>query len=309
MRIGTVDLDTSHPAAWIPIEREMGHEVVGVCDGGSVHPAGYADSFAAKHEVPRVYGTSADMVPDVDCAVIHGCDWDTHLAKAAPFLEAGKAVLLDKPLAGSVADIEELCRLADGGARITGGSGLRFSYEASEFLALREAERGVPHTVFCGCGVDEFNYGIHAYSLLSGILGPGAVSVRHLRAGPQRRVQVDWSDGRTGVIAIGPTSEWLPFYATIVTERTVHQFTVQVSGIYRALLEATLPYLASLTASPPVPMRSLVEPELCALAAKLSWEDGDREVTLAELDGSDVRYDGGAFAAGYRRQRYPESGR
>ena len=38
MKIGIVDLDTSHPQAWIPIEREMGHEVIGVWDGGSVHP-------------------------------------------------------------------------------------------------------------------------------------------------------------------------------------------------------------------------------------------------------------------------------
>ena len=39
MRIGIVDLDTSHPANWIPIERELGHEIVGVFDSGDVHPS------------------------------------------------------------------------------------------------------------------------------------------------------------------------------------------------------------------------------------------------------------------------------
>ena len=29
LRIGHVDLDTSHPQGWIPIERELGHTVVG----------------------------------------------------------------------------------------------------------------------------------------------------------------------------------------------------------------------------------------------------------------------------------------
>ena len=38
MRIGVVDVDTSHPENWIPIERELGHELVGVWDGGAVHP-------------------------------------------------------------------------------------------------------------------------------------------------------------------------------------------------------------------------------------------------------------------------------
>ena len=39
MRIGIVDVDTSHPQNWIPIERELGHEVVGLWDAGAVHPS------------------------------------------------------------------------------------------------------------------------------------------------------------------------------------------------------------------------------------------------------------------------------
>jgi hypothetical protein len=306
VKIGIVDLDTSHPAAWIPIERELGHEIVGVWDGGSVHPAGYAGQFAKEHGVPRVYSALADMPADVDCAVIHSCDWDTHLTKARPFLEAGKAVLLDKPMAGNAADIAELQRLTAAGARITGGSSLRFCNEVTAFLAAPEKERGVPHTVFCGCGVDEFNYGIHAYSMLSGILGAGVANVRHLAGKAQRHVQITWADGRVGVIAIGKTEAWLPFYATVVTERAVHQFTADTRDLYRGLLGVALPYLAG-SRPAPVAMGDLVECELCALAAKLSWEEGDREVTLAEARGSTVSYKGAEFAVGYRQQRYPDA--
>jgi len=307
VKIGIVDLDTSHPAAWIPIEREPGHEIVGVWDGGSVHPAGYPEQFAKEHGIPRVYGALTDMAADVDCAIIHGCDWDTHLTKARPFLDAGKAVLLDKPMAGNAADIAELQRLAAAGARITGGSSLRFCNEVTAFLATPEKERGVPHTVFCGCGVDEFNYGIHAYSMLSGLLGPGIVSVRHLGGTGQRHIQMTWADGRTGVIAIGKTDAWLPFYATVVTERAVHQFTADTRDLYRGLLRVALPYLGG-NSPAPVAMDDLVECELCALAAKLSWENGDREVTLAEARGSVASYNGAEFAVGYRRQRYPNAG-
>jgi len=38
MKIGVVDIDTSHPQNWIPIERTLGHDVAGLWDGGSVHP-------------------------------------------------------------------------------------------------------------------------------------------------------------------------------------------------------------------------------------------------------------------------------
>src|SRR4051794_4670849 len=108
MRIGLVDLDTSHPAAWIPILREMGHEVVGVFDAGAVHPSGYAERFAEERSIPRVFARVRKMVDHVDCAIVHSANWDTHVESARPFVEASKAVLIDKPLAGNASDLNQL---------------------------------------------------------------------------------------------------------------------------------------------------------------------------------------------------------
>jgi hypothetical protein len=305
MKIGIVDLDTSHPQNWIPIERELGHDIVGLFDAGAIHPPGYAEKFAAEHKIPRVFKSIEEMVPQVDCAIIHGCDWDTHIAKARPFIEAKKAVLIDKPMAGNVRDLNQIRDWAAKGAKITGGSSLRFCIESQQWLAKDPAERGTPHTVICGCGVDEFNYGIHAYSMLSGIIGVGAKSVRHLSSGGQRRLQINYNDGRTGILVIGATAAWLPFLATIVTERSVSQYIADATKLYRALLETALPYLAG-QADAPLDPNALIEPELCALAAQRSWLNGDCEVQLNELT-SDDRYDGPQFAESYRRARYPES--
>ncbi|MBI4024429.1 MAG: Gfo/Idh/MocA family oxidoreductase [Verrucomicrobia bacterium] len=311
MRLGLVDLDTSHPPSWISIERELGHEVIGVWDGGSVHPSGYAQKFAAEHKIPRVYDSLAEMSADVDCAIIHGCDWDTHVVKARPFVEAGKAVLIDKPLAGKLRDLRQFQQWTRDGARITGGSSLRFCVETRAWLAKPVEERGAPHTAVCGCAVDDFNYGIHAYSMLCGIMGPGIRCVRHLGKGTQRRVQINWADhrqggtgGRMGFVVVGKQAAWLASYATIVTEKNVCQFTVDTGKLYRALLESVLPYLAGQTATPPVTMDDLIEPELAALAARRSWLNGDREISLAELDESDPGYDGAAFAVEYRKAKY-----
>jgi hypothetical protein len=304
MRIGIVDLDTSHPQNWVPLERELGHEVVGVWDGGAVHPAGYAARFAQEHAIPRVFTALDEMVAEVDCAILHGCDWDTHLAKARPFIAAGKAVLIDKPLAGNLHDLNQLRAWARAGARLTGGSSLRFCVEVRDWLARPAAERGAPHTVLAGCAVDEFNYGIHAYSMLSSIMGLGVRSVQHLGRGVQRRLRVNWSDGRMGLVVVGAAAAWMPFYATIITERSVAQLQADAGKLYRALLEACLPYLAGEVDQPPVSMDALIEPELCALAARRSWLEGDREVLLAELR-DDEGYDGKAFAEGYRKARYP----
>jgi hypothetical protein len=303
MRIGIVDLDTSHPQNWIPIERELGHEVVGIWDGGSVHPPSYVERFAAERGIPVFYSLQ-ELAKEVDCAIIHGCDWDTHVEKARPFVEAGKGVLIDKPIAGNLRDIRQLLAWCREGARISGGSSLRFCYETQAWLAKDEIERGTPHTVLAGCSTDEFNYGIHAYSMLSGILGPGAHSVRHLGHNVQHRLEIRWTDGRLGILTVGAAQGYLPFYATIVTGKGVTHYTVDSSRLYRALLEATLPYLGGEVDAPPVGLEALLEPELCALAARKSWMNGDQEIRLSELSEEDDGYDGAAFAAQYRKAKY-----
>lgn len=111
------------------------------------------------------------MVPEVDCAVLLGCDWDNQVTEARPFVEVGKAVLIDKPLAGNPGDLQQLRAWADAGARLSGDSSLRFCFETRDWLALPVAERGTAHTALCGCAVDDFHYGIHAYALLLGIMG------------------------------------------------------------------------------------------------------------------------------------------
>lgn len=302
MKIGVVDLDTSHPQNWIPIERELGHEVVGVWDGGEVHPPEYVQDFAQKHQLPKVYASLEEMAAEVDCAVLHSCNWDTRIERARPFVTAGKAILLDKPMAGKPGDLRQLLEWEAQGVRLSGGSSLRFCYETQEYLARPESERGTPQTVICGCGVDEFNYGIHAYSMLAGLMGVGARSARHLGQGGQRRVQINWADGRTGLLVIGAAARWLPFHATVISDREVSQFQVDASRLYRALLEKILPYLEGRIAAPPIPLRELMEPEMWALAARRSWEEGDREVSLDEL--GEGGYDGAAFGRFYREQKY-----
>ena len=196
MKIGIVDVDTSHPQNWIPLERELGHEVVGLWDGGAVHPPEYVREFAREHEVGRVYEDLDEMVGEVDCAVIHGCDWDSHIPKARPFVEAGKAVLIDKPMVGNLGDARQLLEWAAQGKRISGGSSLRFAREIQDYLAG----------------------------------------------------EVD---------------------------------------------------------KPPMSMQQLLEPELCALAARQSWMNDGVEINLEDLQLDDSGYDGDSFARSYREQRYP----
>jgi len=307
MKIAVIDLDTSHPEAWIPILREMGHDIAGVWDGGSVHPPGYAQAFAQKLQIPRVFASLEEAAGDVDLAVIHGCDWDTHVEKTRPFLEAGKAVLVDKPVAGNERDLQWFEQWARKGARVTGGSGLRYCAEALQLRDKWKETGATPHTVFCGCGVDEFNYGIHAYALLAAILDADATDVQYLSEHGQQRVLIRWRDGRLGMLVIGPAAKWQPFHASIVTDQGVDQFIANPSILYRTFLGAVMPFLSGATDQPPCPPDAWLAPERWALAALASIRNEGRLVAATGPGVVSVRHDGEAFAQGYRKARYPDA--
>ena len=305
-RIGLVDLCTSHPGSWVPILRDLGAEIASCWDSGDTRPEGFAKEFAEQQEIAHAAADPAEMIGKIDVAIVHSANWDKHVALASPFVEAGVSVLIDKPMVGSLRDADQLLDWGKMGKRVAGGSSLRFAQEVQDFLAEPVAERGTVHTAFVGCGVDEFNYGIHAYSTLSGLMGPGIRSVRYLGASAQKHIRVAWEDGRVGFLCIGKPGAkgaWLPFYVTAVTEKSVRQITVAAGGIYRSLLEAVLPYLAGEQAEPPMAMAAQLEPELAALAARQSWLRNGAEVFLTDLSLDDTGYDGTQFAVEYARAR------
>ena len=301
MKIGLVDLDTSHPENWVPILRDLGEDVAAVYDGGTVRRPEYAAEFATKFKIPIVCRTVEEMVPLVDGAILHGCNWDRHLIQAEAFLQAGRAVLIDKPIAGNLRDIHALIEWEEKrGARIMGGSALRYAAECMTFLARPVEERGVPQTVFSGCAVDDFNYGIHAYAMVCGLMGPGLQGVRHLRGGSQQRIELTWPHDRSAYIAVGELDNWLPSYATVVTNKTVTQIVVDSGNLYQSLLGALMPYFTGKEKAT-LPLRNCLEPELAALAALKSRRQNGAFVMLADLTEGDPSYDGAAFALAYRQ--------
>ena len=301
-KVGHVDLDTSHPGNWVPIIRDLGFEVAGVYDGGVVWSEGYAQKFAAQHEIPKVYTSLAEMAQEVDIVIIHSCNWDLHMERAEPFVAEGKAIFVDKPMVGNLTDAHQLREWVRQGIRITGGSSAHFAHEVQEFLDEPLDERGYPHSIFCGCGVDEFNYGIHAYSLMLGLMGHGVESVRYLGSSTQRQIEVVWSDKRRGILTIGANPSYLPFYATVVSDQTVTHIQLDNSRLYRALLEKSLPYLSG-QGEAPAPIEELLEVELTAVAARMSWMRDGARIFLSDLRHDDAGYDGGAFAQSYRLRR------
>ncbi|MFA7230538.1 MAG: Gfo/Idh/MocA family oxidoreductase [Victivallaceae bacterium] len=307
-KLGLVGLCTSHPEGWVPIIKQMTAEgivdveVVAAWDSGETRPAGFAAEFCKKFDIPHALEKMEDMLPLVDGVIVHTTNWDRHIEQGRPFVDAGKAVLMDKPIIGNLKDANIFLDWMKQGKRVTGGSSLRFCQEVQDFLAKPVAERGEVHTAYAAIGVDDFNYGIHAYSIICGLMGPGIQSAQYLGSSKQKQIMLQWNDGRIVLLTIGK-SAWLPFNVTAVTDKNVFQISVDNSRIYRSLLEAELPYLSGKTEVKPLSIENILEPELAALAARTSWLNNGQKVFITDLRQDDSGYDGDQFAREYRRAR------
>ena len=302
IRIGLVDLDTSHPQAFTRILRTIpGVEISALWDGHDVWPAGYESTFARENGIPVVCSRLEEMPDHVDAAMIHGTNWDTHIEKALVFMKAKKPVLIDKPVVGSAPDCDRLLNLQEQyGSLVYGGSSLRY---AREVTALREAigpRQDLLSIVAAGPG-DFFSYGIHTTEMLQGCVGTGVRSVKAITQNKVPVLAVTYHDGFVALLHLQmPFHEWS---LCAYTGQGLRTTTVSVDGLYEPFLQNFITLLKGGRVD--YTLAGPVEAVRVHLAAKLSLEKGT-EVSLDSLPG-DVGFDGQVFAEEYaaakRRQQ------
>ncbi|GAB2650266.1 hypothetical protein [Kribbella swartbergensis] len=280
-RVALVELDTSHPAAFVPLLRELGLEVVAVLDSGAVRPPSYADEFAQRHAIPTVASGLDNVRADV--AMLLGCDWDQRYQQACTLLDAGTAVVLDKPVAGRVGDLRDLAARAAAGQPVSGGSSFRCLPEA---IAWRERGEAAA-LVVVGCAGHPFYYGVHAVSFAEALLGPGFTAARALDES-SRRGLLRHASGAEVLVDI---HEGYPYFATVATSSSVEHLQPDPLGVYKPFLTAHLlrekpPYLS-------------VEPELMLLALARSAATGGDWVEPESLPDSFSPWDAAAYTAAY----------
>ncbi|MGD9498647.1 MAG: Gfo/Idh/MocA family protein [Armatimonadota bacterium] len=299
IKLGMVDLCTSHPGSWIKIIQQMDDvEVVAVHDSGGVRPEGYAQQFASENGVAMVTETVEEMVELVDGAIIHSANWDLHLPHGLPFIEAGVPVLLDKPMVGNLHDLHELLRLqAKHKTLIMGGSSIRWADDIQELKGQRE-EMGEIGLAWAQGRGDFFNYGIHTVEMFQGFFGAGVLAVEHVgRRGLTDVFRADYATGVPVFFALGSIAS--PWFIAISAAKGVFARTVGGGDAYRRLIERFVSAIRE--GEPPIPLEENLEAIKVALAAKVARRTGTI-CYLQDLD-SDEAFDGYTFAEEYARLR------
>jgi predicted dehydrogenase len=210
IRIGLVDLDTSHPGAFTAILNKLEDvKVTALWDGHDVYPPGYDQQFAREHGIEHVCSSLTELVDKVDAAMIHGVDWDKHIEKAIPFLEARKPILIDKPIVGRIRDVNRILELqARYKSPIFGGSSLRFADEVEELNRMKEDFGEVYLAAASGPG-DIFAYGIHTTEMAQGFLGSDVETVEFLGERKAELYKVTYENGFILLLQLlAPYHEW-----------------------------------------------------------------------------------------------------
>lgn len=199
MDIGILGLGTSHSAAFASVLEDIDEtadddiEVSAVWDGGTVRDDQYVESFCADVGALR-YEDPETMVDFVDAALVLGVDWERHFSLARPFLEAGVPTLVDKPVAGSLNDLDRI-RDAAVTTPLHGGSAVYFHPAFREFDHPSESQ--MLHVAGYN---DFFYYRSHTVNLARRIVGADWTKVIPRSWTDSTKVEVAFADGSLAML-------------------------------------------------------------------------------------------------------------
>jgi predicted dehydrogenase len=217
-KLGMIGLDTSHVVAFTKVlntpddpNHVPGGKVIAAYKGGSGDlPSSYERVDGYTQQLQDEYGVKiVDSIEElcdmVDCVLLMSVDGRPHLEQVKPVFKAGKRVFIDKPMAGSLADVLEIFRLSEeSGVPCFSSSSYRYYDSMVELKKQNIGElRGA--ISFGPCHLEEhhpdlFWYGVHPTEALFTIMGTGCESVVRTNTESTDVVTGVWSGGRVGTL-------------------------------------------------------------------------------------------------------------
>ena len=220
-KVGIIGLDTSHVVAFTTVFNKGPKNPADAAkfSGFRVTHAfaqGSKDIEESTKRVPeyteKLKGMGVEIVDSieklcaqVDFVMLESNDGRVHLEQVLPVLKAGKTVFIDKPIAGSLADVIRIQEAAKkAGVVYFCSSSLRF---AASTQAVAQGSIGKVKTAYTTSPAslephhpDLYWYGIHGCESLYAAMGTGCISVkRDKTAAGMIQVTGNWGDGRAGI--------------------------------------------------------------------------------------------------------------
>ncbi|MCB1078896.1 MAG: Gfo/Idh/MocA family oxidoreductase [Verrucomicrobiae bacterium] len=200
-------------------------------------------------------------------------------------LKKGVPVFCDKPLAMTAREAQGVAKLVrETKTPFMSASSLRF---VPDIVKLREelSQLGNVYLASAACGNELVYYGIHALSMIYGVLGGGAVSAINVGQPGANLVRLRFANHRDVMLIVGE-KQWMRagYQINLYGEKGWRSLQPDLTNLYSYLLEAFLNLLD--TGKESVPVEEEVEVIAALEAGRRSLELG-REVLLSEVLGEE----------------------
>lgn len=308
IRIGTVNIDTSHAPSFAEILLKGDRARYTAIYNDGFRTDADVESFIEKYKLEARYHDLAEMARHIDVAFIQSCDWDRHIELSRPFVEAGVPVFIDKPLAGNIRDLETIEKWDAEGKVVLGTSAMRYTYEHDDFFSNAKTEDII--SITATVGVDEFNYAIHAVEEIMGFMdGVSPVSTQFLgtnAAGSGNdKTDVDsyrvlFENGASAYYHICKKG-WQPSTATVMCKKTTYVYKIDSSRVYEAMLNRVCDYFEG-KENRLASVKSMCDSIRIMLAGRKSRRNGGKSENIYEVTAEDGGFDGMEFYKGYKAQ-------
>ena len=301
-KVGIIGLDTSHVVAFTTVFNKGPKNPADAAkfSGFRVTHAfaqGSKDIEESTKRVPeyteKLKGMGVEIVDSieklcaqVDFVMLESNDGRVHLEQVLPVLKAGRTVFIDKPIAGSLADVIRIQEAAKkAGVAYFCSSSLRF---AASTQAVAQGSIGKVKTAYTTSPAslephhpDLYWYGIHGCESLYAAMGTGCISVkRDKSAAGMIQVTGNWGDGRVGIYREADRkAKGGPYAGKAIGEKG--EADIGKFDGYEVLLQAVVKMFR--TGLPQVSAEETLELYAFMEAADESKRQGGAEVKLADV--------------------------
>lgn len=216
IKIGIIGLDTSHAPAFAklfnaqtPAPSLAGFNVVAAYPHGSTDIKSSVDRIPEYTKQVQQYGVEVvdsikKLLGMVDVVLLETNDGRPHLKQAREVFKAGKAVFIDKPVAGSLKDAVAIFKEAsDKNVPVFSCSSLRYMKNVVAVRSENKIGKVLGADTFSPATLephhpDLFWYGIHGVEVLFAVMGTGCETVTRFQTEDADVVVGKWKDGRLG---------------------------------------------------------------------------------------------------------------
>ena len=236
-----------------------------------------SEDVAGAAKIENIVDNMTDLIGAVDAVILARDDGENHLRMAAPFIDAGIPLFIDKPLTDNLNDLRQFIAYYEAGKPIMSCSSMRYV----EAVCQAKEELGEVLTAHAITGKYWRTYGIHIIEAVYAVMGGGVKSVQNVGEDGQEIVHLRWHDGRHAVLQSFKDIHYalhLGFYGTqasrVITETDAY-------SSFRAMLVDFVQMLR--TGTCPIDWHQTVEMIKIVVAGQLSLQNDHVVVEIADI--------------------------